>query len=159
LTVFALTYAVGRQPVALVRLGHGPKSDKVVDILHESDGFVLNERSAEEAAKDLRDQWVCAVITIPEDFDEAIGKRNAHLEVAITTVDLAFSDDFRRSVSEAVVEVDAPELASLGEEPAASGEAEDEEDEAAEAAGEGQPSRTLVRHGNAWFEVPEDGGE
>jgi ABC-2 type transport system permease protein len=160
LTVFALTYAVGRQPVALVRLSQGPKSDKVVGILRESDGFFLNERTAEEAADDLRDQWVCAVITIPEDFDEAIGKRNAHLEAAINNVDLDFSDDIRRSVSEAVVEIDAPELASLGEDPAASaGEEEDEEDEAAEAEGEGQPSRTLVRRANGWFVVPEDGGD
>ena len=159
LTVFALTDAVGRQPVALVRLSHGPKSDKVVGILHESDGFFLWESTPEEAAEDLRSQWVCAVITIPEDFDEAIGKRNAHLDVAINNVDLDFSDDIRRSVSEAVVEIDAPELASLGEEPAAAGEEEDEEDEAAEAAGEGVPSRTLVRHANAWFVLPEDGGE
>jgi ABC-2 type transport system permease protein len=159
LTVFALTYAVGRQPVALVRLSHGPKSDKVVGILRESDGFFLNERDAEEAADDLRGQWVCAVITIPEDFDEAIGKRNARLEVAINNVDLDFSDDIRRSVSEAVVEIDAPELASLGEDAAASAVEEDEEDEAAEAEGAGQPSRTLVRRANGWFVVPEDGGD
>jgi len=157
LTVFALTYAVGRQPVALVRLSHGPESDKVVSILHESDGFFLNERTAEEAADDLRDQWVCAVITIPGDFDEAVGKKKrAHLEVAINNVDLDFSDDVRRSVSEAVVEIDAPELASLGEKSEApEGEEEDEE---AEARGKAQVSRTLVRRANAWFVVPDDGG-
>ena len=90
-------------------------SDKVVGILRESDGFFLSERTAEEAADDLQNQWVCAVITIPEDFDEAVATKNAHLEVAINNVDLDFSDDIRRSVSEAVVEIDAPELASLGE--------------------------------------------
>src|SRR5207249_7527118 len=111
---------------------------KVVGILHESGGLRLRERTPEQAADDLRSQWVCAVITIPEDFDEAIGKRNAHLDVAINNVDLDFSDDIRRSVSEAVVEVDAPELASLGEEPSvAGGEEEDDEAEAAEAEGEG----------------------
>src|SRR5207249_4166648 len=46
------------------------------------------------------------------------------------------------------------------EEPSvAGGEEEDDEAEAAEAEGEGKPSRTLARHGNAWFVVPEDGGD
>jgi len=158
LTVLALTYAVGRQPVALVRSSEGPKSDRVVDILRESDGFFLRERTSDEAAEDLRNQWVCAVITIPEDFDEAIANKSAHLEVRINNVDLDFADDIRRSVSEAVVHIDAPELASLGEQPGAPDEEEDEEaDEGDEEAEDGM-SRTLVRRGNAWFVVPDDGG-
>jgi ABC-type multidrug transport system permease subunit len=157
LTVLALTYAVGRQPVALVRLSDGPESDEVVKILRESDGFFLSERTAEEAADDLRNQWVCAVITIPENFDEAVATKSANLEVAINNVDLDFSDDIRRSVSEAVVQIDAPELASLGEEAEAGGEKE-EEDETADEAGAGEMSSTLVRRANAWFVVPDDGG-
>jgi ABC-2 type transport system permease protein len=158
LTVVALTYAVGRQPVALVRLSYGQASDQVVEILRESDGFFLNERTAEQAASDLRDQWVCAVITIPEDFDEAITTKRAALEVRINNVDLDFSDDIRRSVSEAVVHIDAPELASLGEEPAASGEEEeDEEAEKSEGAVEDDVSRTLVRRGHTWMVEPDDG--
>jgi len=156
LTVLALTYAVGRQPVALVRLSHGRMSDQVVEILRESDGFFLSERAPEEAAGDLRNQWVCAVITIPADFDAAVATKSAQLEVTINNVDLDFSDDIRRSVSEAVVNIDAPELASLGEEPD-SGEAEEGED--AETDGE-EPeagtSRTLVRRGNEWIVVQED---
>ena len=158
LTVVALTYAVGRQPVALVRLSYGQASDQVVEILRESDGFFLNERTSEQAASDLRDQWVCAVITIPEDFDEAITTKRAALEVRINNVDLDFSDDIRRSVSEAVVHIDAPELASLGEEPKASGEEEeDEEAEKSEGEVEEDVSRTLVRRGHTWMVEPEDG--
>jgi ABC-2 type transport system permease protein len=126
LTVLALTYAVGRQPVALVRQSHGAMSDKVVGILRQSDGFFLSERTPEEAADDLRNQWVCAVITIPEDFDAAVATSHANLEVTINNVDLDFSDDVRRSVSEAVVAVDAPALASLGEENEPGETAEDE---------------------------------
>jgi ABC-type Na+ efflux pump permease subunit len=159
LTVLALTYAVGRQPVALVRSSYGPESNQVIDILRESDGFVLSERtSEEEAAEDLRNQWVCAVITIPEDFDDAVAKKSAHLEVRINNVDLDFSDDIRRSVSEAVVHIDAPELASLGEESGARDEEEDEEAEEDDEEAEDGMSRTLVRRGNAWFVVPDDGG-
>jgi ABC-type multidrug transport system permease subunit len=116
LTVFAHTYAVGRQPVAMVREGYGPISDRVVEILRESDGFFLRERTPEQAARDLEEQWVCAVIRIPKNFDEDVMNGKSHLEVTINNVDLDFSDDIRRSVSEAVVMIDAPELASLGEE-------------------------------------------
>src|SRR5439155_26007412 len=52
-TVMALTFAVGKQPVALVREGFGPTSEKVVAILRQSDGFFLRERTAEQAAHDL----------------------------------------------------------------------------------------------------------
>ena len=116
LTVLALTFAVGRQPVALVREGYGPVSERVVEILRQSDGFFLRERTPEQAADDLKNQWVCAVITIPKNFDGVVVKGHAELEVRINNVDLDFSDDIRRSVSEAVVMIDAPGLASLGEE-------------------------------------------
>jgi len=116
LTVLALTFAVGRQPVALVREGYGPVSERVVEILHESDGFFLRERTPAQAAADLENQWVCAVISIPKSFDTDVARGYGHLEVKLNNVDLDFSDDIRRSVSEAVVMIDAPGLASLGEE-------------------------------------------
>ena len=116
LTVMALTYAVGRQPVALVQEGYGPISERVLEILRESDGFFLRERTAAQADRELKEQWVCAVIRIPKHFDDDVLQGRAHLEVTINNVDLDFSDDIRRSVSEAVVMIDAPELASLGEE-------------------------------------------
>ncbi len=124
LTVMALTYAVGRQPVALVREGYGPFSEQIVQILQESDGFFLRERTPEQAARDLREQWVCAVVTVPRSFDQDALAGHGVLEVRINNVDLDFSDDIRRSVSEAVVKIDAPELASLGEEEEEEGGAE-----------------------------------
>ncbi len=113
-TVLALTFAVGRQPVALVRSGYGPLSERIVQSLQQSDGFFLRERTPEQAARDLAEQWVCAVITIPKNFDQDALDGRGVFEVAINNVDLDFSDDVRRSVSEAVVKLDAPELASLG---------------------------------------------
>jgi ABC-2 type transport system permease protein len=115
LMVVALTYAVGRQPVALVSLGHGPFADRVVEIIRESDGFFLVERTPRAAERDLKAQRVAAVITVPEDFDARVAAHDATVDVRINNVDLDFSDDVRRSVSEAVVEVDAPSLATLGE--------------------------------------------
>jgi ABC-2 type transport system permease protein len=115
LMVVALTYAVGRQPVALVVEGHGPVAERVIGIIRESDGFFLVERSAAAAARDLRAQRVAAVITVPADFDARLATHDAVIDVRINNVDLDFSDDVRRSVNEAVVEVDAPSLATLGE--------------------------------------------
>ncbi len=115
LMVVALTYAVGRQPVALVAEGHGPLAERIIDIIRESDGFFLVERTAAEAERDLKAQRVAAVITVPSDFDDRVATHDAKVDVRINNVDLDFSDDVRRSVNEAVVEIDAPSLATLGE--------------------------------------------
>jgi ABC-2 type transport system permease protein len=113
--VVALTYAVGRQPVALVVQSEGPIASRIVQIIRESDGFFLVERDEEAAHRDLKAQRVAAIITIPAGFDDAVAAHRAHIEVLVNNVDLDFSDDVRRSVNEAVVEVDAPSLATLGE--------------------------------------------
>lgn len=115
LMAVALTYAVGRQPVALVALGDGPVAHRVITILRESDGFFLVERSAEQALRDLRAQRVAAVITVPADFDALLPTHRAVVSVLINNVDLDFTDDVRRSLSQAVVEIDAPGLGELGE--------------------------------------------
>ncbi|MCA1824072.1 MAG: ABC transporter permease [Frankia sp.] len=115
LMVLALTYAVGRQPVALVAEGQGPQAQRLVEIIRGSDGFFLVERSAAAAARDLKAQRVAAVVTVPREFDARLASHDAHVDVLINNVDLDFSDDIRRSVTEAVVEIDAPTLAALGE--------------------------------------------
>src|SRR4051812_39984021 len=103
ITVLALTYAVGRQPVALVQLDHSPAADKVVNTIRANDGFFLVERTPAQAAQDLRKQRVAGVITIPSTFESDIYARGAKIDVLINNVDLDFSDDIRRSVSDAAV--------------------------------------------------------
>jgi ABC-2 type transport system permease protein len=115
LMAVALTYAVGRQPVALVAVGDGPVAHRVIDILRESDGFFLVERSADQALRDLHAQRVAAVVTVPADFDALLPSHRAVVSVLINNVDLDFTDDVRRSVAQAVVEIDAPGLGELGE--------------------------------------------
>ncbi len=115
LMVVALTYAVGRQPVALVSHGEGPFTERLVEIIRGSDGFFLVERTEAEAQRDIDAQRVAAMIVIPEDFDAQVARHEASVKVVINNVDLDFSDDVRRSVNEAVVEIDAPSLATLGE--------------------------------------------
>jgi ABC-2 type transport system permease protein len=103
ITVLALTYAVGRQPVALVQMDHSPQAEKVVNAIRENDGFFLVERTPEQAARDLRQQRVAGVITIPQAFTRDIYARGAKIDVLINNVDLDFADDIRRSVSDAAV--------------------------------------------------------
>jgi ABC-2 type transport system permease protein len=103
LMVLALTYAVGRQPVALVVQSEGAAATKISQLISTSDGFFLVKRTPEAAQKDLEAQKVAAVITIPTSFDADVKAGTAKVDVLINNVDLDFSDDIRRSVSEAVV--------------------------------------------------------
>src|SRR5439155_13298234 len=72
LMVVALTYAVGRQPVALVVEGNGAASRKIASLIGSSDGFFLTRRTADAARRDLKVQKVAAVVTIPRGFDAAV---------------------------------------------------------------------------------------
>lgn len=113
--VVALSYAVGRQPVALVDNGNGPAADRLAHIISTSDGFFLVKRTVAQARADLGKQKVAAVVTIPPTFDADLAAGHARVDVLINNVDLDFSDDIRRSVTDAAVEMDAPALAELGE--------------------------------------------
>lgn len=115
LMVMGLTYAVGRQPVALVAESEGPIASRLINIIRESDGFFLVERDADDAARDLRTQAVAGVITIPRGFEERVGTHDATVSVLVNNVNQDFADDIRRAVAQAVVEIDAPSLAELGE--------------------------------------------
>jgi len=122
LMVLALTYAVGRQPVALVVQSEGKAATGVSKLISTSDGFYLVQRTPEAARKDLKDQKVAAIITIPPSFDADIYSGHAKVDVLINNVDLDFADDIRRSVSEAIVaynddngkQLDAAEAAEHG---------------------------------------------
>jgi ABC-2 type transport system permease protein len=122
LMVFALTYAVGRQPVALVVESRGDASVKMQTLIGKSDGFFLVNRTPEAARRDVKDQKVAAVITIPPGFDAGARAGKGKVDVLINNIDLDFADDIRRSVSEAVVaynenpsEVRADEAGEPGE--------------------------------------------
>jgi len=125
LMVLALTYAVGRQPVALVNQSEGKAATEIAKLISTSDGFFLVQRTPEQAQKDLKDQKVAAVITIPPRFDADVFTGTAKVDVKINNVDLDFADDIRRSVSEAVVaynidagrQLDASEAAERGGQP------------------------------------------
>src|SRR4051812_38305336 len=101
--VLALTFAVGKQPVALVQEDDGPQANRMVEIISHSDGFFLTKTDPETASRDLKEQRVAAVIRIPGDFEARVAASTAAVEVLINNVDIDFSDDIRKSVTEAVV--------------------------------------------------------
>src|SRR5947209_10609223 len=64
------TAAVGRRPVALVTLDHGPKGIQMQQIFHSADVFRITGATPQQAHK-LYDQiQVVAIITIPADFTQ-----------------------------------------------------------------------------------------
>jgi ABC-2 type transport system permease protein len=120
LMVLGLTYAVGRQPVALVVESHGSAAQRIEALISTSDGFFLVKKTPAEARRDLKAQKVAAVITIPAGFDfKAVAHEGATVDVLINNVDLDFADDIRRSVNEAVVAYNIDAGASLSAEEAA----------------------------------------
>src|SRR5215471_9364988 len=62
------TAAVGRSPVALVTLDHGPKGIQMQQIFHQADVFRITYVSPRQAQSLLHNLDVVAVITIPANF-------------------------------------------------------------------------------------------
>ena len=104
LLVLALeAQAVGRNPVALVVQGTGPRAQQLAHIIENSDAFIVHETTASEAARELKDVQVAAVITIPSDFDAAIAAHSPDpVMITINNLNLDFTNDLRRSLPAAI---------------------------------------------------------
>ena len=104
LMVLALTFAVGRQPVALVVEGRGDASVKFAEAMRLSGGFILRHQDAATALRELREQRVAGIITIPADFDDAVERGEGVVDVLVNNVDLDFADDIRRTMADVAVD-------------------------------------------------------
>jgi ABC-2 type transport system permease protein len=99
--------AVGRNPIALVVQDNGPHAQEFVNILSNSDAFMVSlvTSKQEEAEQALKLIQVAAVITIPSNFDIAF---NAHqsdpVTIHINNLNLDFTNDLRRSLPAAISE-------------------------------------------------------
>src|SRR5262249_4696358 len=58
---------------------------------------------------------IAAIIVVPEDFDAALWRLDAAVDLYLNNVDIDLADDLRRSVTRSVAEFDAPQLGLLGE--------------------------------------------
>ena len=97
--------AVGRSPVALVTLDHGPKGIQMQQIFHNADVFRITDAGPQQAQALLNNIDVVAVITIPADFTQRIKvHESAPIDVTVNNLNLDFTNDIRRSVPDAITQ-------------------------------------------------------
>src|SRR5436190_12609421 len=81
----------------------------------DADAYLLEEMAAADAERAIGAQRVAAIIVVPEDFDAAMARADAAVDLYLNNVNIDLSDDIRRSVTRSVAEFDAPQLGLLGE--------------------------------------------
>lgn len=114
--VAVLTNSVGQQPVALVMKGQGPAATRISKIFKgDADAYLLTEMTSAEAERALGEERVAAIIVVPENFDHAVARSSAVVDLYLNNIDIDLSDDIRRSVTRTAAEFDAPQLGLLGE--------------------------------------------
>lgn len=97
--------AVGRSPVALVTLDHGPKGRLMEQIFHDADVFRITDATPQQARILLNNIDVVAVITIPADFTQRVeAHETTPVEVTVNNLNLDFTNDIRRSVPDAITQ-------------------------------------------------------
>ena len=119
-----LSLAVTQQPVALVAEGQGALAKMMEEIIQsDDDAYLLTSTDKVRALKMLQDQEVAAVITVPAEFDQNLGRSQpAKIHLLLNNVDIDFADDIRRSVDRSVYRFvlqrnkapNAKEIASIG---------------------------------------------
>jgi ABC-2 type transport system permease protein len=97
--------AVGRSPVALVTLDHGPKGMQMQQIFHQADVFRITDASPQQAQTLLHNLDVVAVITIPADFTRRVeAHETSPVDATVNNLNLDFTNDIRRSVPDAITQ-------------------------------------------------------
>ena len=103
IVIFVASAAVGRNPVALVVLDHGPQGERLSSILRSSDAFRVQMASADDAQNLLDNLQVAAVITIPSDFDTRYDAGQPDpVTIRINNLNLDYTNDLRRSLPAAI---------------------------------------------------------
>ena len=97
--------AIGRSPVALVTLDHGPKGMQMQQIFHQADVFRITDASPQQAQTLLHNLNVVAVITIPADFTRRVeAHETSPVDVTVNNLNLDFTNDIRRSIPDAITQ-------------------------------------------------------
>src|SRR5215472_12323488 len=68
------TASVGRNPVALVLLDHGPVGAQLQQAFHKADVFILYDATPEQASVLFDNIKVAAIVTVPEDFSQRFAR-------------------------------------------------------------------------------------
>src|SRR3984893_6246947 len=97
--------AVGRNPVALVVEGAGPRAQQLATIVENSDAFNARRVTSDEAERLLKNVDVAAVIRIPSGFDAAYAAHQPDpVTIEINNLNLDFTNDLRRSLPAAITQ-------------------------------------------------------
>ncbi len=97
--------AVGRSPVALVRLDNGPKGVEMAQIFHNADVFRITDATPQQAQNLYNNIQVVAIITIPANFTQNVDAHvSAPITVKVNNLNLDFTNDIRRSVPDAITQ-------------------------------------------------------
>jgi ABC-2 type transport system permease protein len=97
--------AVGRSPVALVRLDNGPKAIEMAQIFHNADIFRITDATPQQAQSLYNNIQVVAIITIPANFTQNVDAHaSAPITVTVNNLNLDFTNDIRRSVPDAITQ-------------------------------------------------------
>ena len=95
--------AVGRNPVALVVQGDGPRALALASAVEASDAFRVVRAGPAEAAHLLSNLDVAGVVTIPADFDQRFDAGQPDpVAIQINNLNLDFTNDLRRSLPAAI---------------------------------------------------------
>src|SRR5947208_1303932 len=86
--VAVLTNSVGQQPVALVVRGTGTQAARMASIIRsDADAYRLTDMTPADAERALGEQRVAAIIVVPENYDAALARSSAVVDLYLNNVD------------------------------------------------------------------------
>lgn len=100
LFLFALFVAsIGRAPIAVVMEDQGPLASQLLAAMQNAHSFVIHQEGADQAASDLRDGRVVAIVTVPASFDDDLrAGRHVDLPVTLNNLNIDYTNDIRRAI-------------------------------------------------------------
>jgi ABC-2 type transport system permease protein len=104
LFLFALfAVSVGRAPIAVVMDDRGPLAQQLLGSLERANSFVVHVGGAGQAASELREGRVVAILTVPASFDDDLrAGRHVDLPVTVDNLNVDYTNDIRRAIPLAI---------------------------------------------------------
>jgi len=97
--------SVGRSPVALITLDHGPKGLQMQQIFDHAGDFRVIDATPAKAQTLFKDVQVVAIVTIPADFTRRVdAHQQTLLDVQVNNLNLDFTNDIRRAVPDIITQ-------------------------------------------------------
>jgi ABC-type transport system involved in multi-copper enzyme maturation permease subunit len=93
----------GEAPTAVVLQDDGPYAQALVQAMQNSHSFIIQETDAETAQRLMEQGRIVAIVTVPADFDAALGSgQSISLPVTVNNLNVDFTNDIRRAVPLAI---------------------------------------------------------